>query len=827
MSWAPLGSSEEPETLAEQRQLHQEFLADCEQNDAFVAGCSDYRDLGEFEALFRKHFRDYIVAHLRDDPLSGTFPKKVLSWNKNPFRGLNFFDFEDAPYFCGRTKSVGELLDVLQQQAAAEKPFVLVLGPSGSGKTSLVRAGVLPILTRVGTSEGEGPWRLALARPAGGGVREPFEALAAALLEESALPELSDVLNHDGWRHLAAELREHPERAAFQIRKTLDHVNLKVLNPFLNVGSFRLPLAGQQGEDIELPLQYRLGRVKPATQLALVVDQLEELFVGGLPAEVQQKYIAALGALVRCQRVFVIAVLQSDFYATFRKSCPLNELAVLSGRFELNPPSPQEIADMIRLPAEGVGLRFELEPETGLSLDVALLEAATVNSEPLALLEHALWELCRKQQTRKDGLLRWSDFRESGQLENSLANHAESVLLSLGADAQGTLKPLIRQLVSTGRGEEARLIRRTIPNHNLVATPELSNRQKNAVKALIDRFIIEGLFHAETDPDGEILVSVTQEALLRNWPRVCHLLDEDLVLLRMRDQLEANLKLWLCKGRRSGDLLRSETSLSEAETLLRDFRGSLSDIEVKYLQRSLKTRSRRHRLSSSAVLGVIGGLAILVVVTLSHRDALQTRLSGTEAEVRQAQKNGELAASQRDALQAQLKETEAKAQQAQHDAALAASQRDLLQTQLGDTEAKAQQAQKNGELAASQRDALQAQLSLRPPGLAACEQAVQIGAGQLNNIYHAFAPIPLRKPPAPPMETTESDSTPIVRPKLETNRSGVEAHRAKSQRKEPSRSLAHPKAPLTKSEAFRRFDAEFDDEPTDANRGTVKRFFAP
>jgi hypothetical protein len=391
-----------------------------------------------------------------------------------------------------------------------------------------------------------------------------------------------------------------------------------------------------------------------------------------------------------------------------------------------------------------------------------LLEAATVNSEPLPLLEHALWELCRKQQTRKDGLLRWSDFRELGQLENSLANHAESVLLALGADAQGALKPLIRQLVSAGRGEETRLIRRTIPNHNLVATPEFNNRQKSAAKALIDRFIIEGLFHAETDTNGELLVSVTQEALLRNWPRVCHLLDEDVALLRMRDQLEANLKLWLCKGRRSGDLLRSETSLSEAETLLRDFRGSLSDIEVKYLQRSLKTRSRRHRLSSSAVLGVIGGLAVLVAVTLSHRDALQTRLSGTEAEVRQAQKNGELAASQRDALQARLKETEAKAQRAQQDVALAASQRDLLQTQLGDTEAKAEQAQKNSE------------------------------------------------PPAPPMEKTESDSTPIVPPKLETNRSDVEAHRAKSRRKEPFRSLAHPQAPLAKSEAFRRFDAEFD-----------------
>ena len=42
----------------------------------------------------------------------------------NPFRGLEFFDSEHAPFFHGRTKTVGELLSVLQQQAAAKSPFV-------------------------------------------------------------------------------------------------------------------------------------------------------------------------------------------------------------------------------------------------------------------------------------------------------------------------------------------------------------------------------------------------------------------------------------------------------------------------------------------------------------------------------------------------------------------------------------------------------------------------------------------------------------------------------------------------------------------------------
>jgi len=381
---------------------------------------------------------------------------------------------------------------------------------------------------------------------------------------------------------------------------------------------------------------------------------------------------------------------------------------------------------MIRLPTEGIGLRFEREPETGQSLDVALLEAATVNAEPLPLLEHVLWELWRRQRTRKDGLLRWSDYRESGELKNSLAEHAERVLLALGADAQGALKPVIRQLVSIGHGEEARWIRRTVPKCDLVATSEFNPRQRAGAKALIDRFIDERLFQGETDPEGETLVRIAQESLLRNWPRVCHLLDEDLGFLRMRDRLEAKLKLWVSKGRRNRDLLRSAASLSEAETLVQGFRDSLSDMQVEYLQRSLKVRSRRHRLRRSAVLGGLGGLAVLVGA-LGQRAAVQTRLKGIEAEVQEAQKNTQLATSQRDGLQAQLKQTEAKAQQ---DAALAASQRDSLQAQLNESQAKAQQAQKDTELAASQRDSLQAQLKETAARVQQAQQNAELTASQ-------------------------------------------------------------------------------------------------
>src|SRR6202035_4396615 len=103
----------------------------------------------------------------------------------------------------------------------------------------------------------------------------------------------------------------------------------------------------------------------PKARLALVVDQLEELFTSGFSSEVRQKYVAALAGLVRSGRVFLLAALRSDFYSSYQEFPDLIDLAKPSGKFDLRPPTPYEIRNMIRLPAESACLSFEQERETG------------------------------------------------------------------------------------------------------------------------------------------------------------------------------------------------------------------------------------------------------------------------------------------------------------------------------------------------------------------------------------------------------------------------------------------------------------------------------
>jgi DNA-binding SARP family transcriptional activator/WD40 repeat protein len=76
-----------------------------------------------------------------------------------PFKGLAAFESSDAGFFCGRDRTISELIARL-----AEWPLVGILGPSGIGKSSLLRAGVLPAL-RAGALPGSAGWRQVLLRP--------------------------------------------------------------------------------------------------------------------------------------------------------------------------------------------------------------------------------------------------------------------------------------------------------------------------------------------------------------------------------------------------------------------------------------------------------------------------------------------------------------------------------------------------------------------------------------------------------------------------------------------------------------------------------------
>lgn len=612
----PVDAPEKLEEFLKQWKALEEFVNSWSRDGEgkSVGAFNSYRNLEEFERLFREHFRDFLFTQI-----SGERERLLIArrsrprrWKENPFRGLEVFDFEHAPIFHGRTKEIGAVLEALEGQLREHRPFVIVVGPSGSGKSSLVRAGVLPLLTQPETIEGIGLWRWAVTRPgAGGRDSDCFDALASALLESAALPALENPESTDAVRDLATELREHSDSIALRLRDALDHAarEWRIERTHYLTEKERQFSEGGRPDDADTAREQRERLELPRARLALVIDQLEELFTSGFSSDVQQRYVATIAGLARSGRVFVIATLRNDFYSSYQQFPDLIELSRPAGKVDLRPPSGNEIGNMIRLPAEAAGLQFEEDQGSGQRLDQALAEVATVTPESLPLLEHVLSLLYEAQATRGDDLLRWSDYRELGELKGALAKHAEAVFNTLQPNAQAAFPVIMRRLITLGVGEEEVPNRRTVPYRDFV----VSTDRDAGARAFVDLFIKERLLVADTDPQGEMTVTVAHEALLREWQRVKVWLKENREFLRMRDRLDASLRLWHNRGQQRDDLLRPGLPLAEGEKLVKDFEDSLSLGAINYVRASIAERKRRRRVQDRiryTILAAITGLAV-------------------------------------------------------------------------------------------------------------------------------------------------------------------------------------------------------------------------
>jgi eukaryotic-like serine/threonine-protein kinase len=296
------------------------------------------------------------------------------------------------------------------------------------------------------------------------------------------------------------------------------------------------------------------------------------LFTSGSSEELQLKFVSVLSVLARSRRVFVLATLRSDFYPAYQEFDELVELVKPAGKYDLRPPTPDDIGNMIRLPADLAGVRFEQDPITGKRLDEALRDAAAATPESLPLLEYVLSLLYEKQAVRGDNLLRWSDYRELGELRGALANHAETVFATLQQSEQNAFPMVMRYLVTLSQGEEEAVNRRTVPYQDLVASHTPSPNKTTNAQKFVDLFIEKRLLIVDTAPQGEVTVTIAHEALLREWHRVKEWLSENRDFLRLRDRLDSSLKLWLSRGRQKDDLLGPGLPLAEGEKLLKRFR---------------------------------------------------------------------------------------------------------------------------------------------------------------------------------------------------------------------------------------------------------------
>jgi energy-coupling factor transporter ATP-binding protein EcfA2 len=257
-----------------------------------------------------------------------------LSWpdGLSPFPGLRPFDTDQHQVFFGRTDEVKQLAGLLRSAAKrAENAALLVVGPSGCGKSSLVRAGLLPLMTYE-----PGWWTLPSIVPGA----DPVAALAHVLTIAA--------------RHIGLDW------TAEHVRHQLDRGGLEEL-------ADELLLAVPGG---------------PQRRLLLVVDQFEELLTQTAPAERAQ--FAGLLSTTPSGPVQVVATLRPEFFARLLGDSALATLATTI--YPLRPLRREALREVIEGPARlaGIGVDDDL---------VARLIADTDDGEALPLLAFTLAQL--------------------------------------------------------------------------------------------------------------------------------------------------------------------------------------------------------------------------------------------------------------------------------------------------------------------------------------------------------------------------------------------------------------------------------------------------
>lgn len=310
-----------------------------------------------------------------------------------PYRGLQVFREEDAPFFFGREQFTQRLAT-----AVAGAPLVAVVGASGSGKSSVVRAGLLPLL-RAGFDASQ--WDILTLLPG----ERPLQALATALLSKLE-PDLGEIDRLIEIEKLAGHLLEG--------RISLRHVGQRVLEK-------------QPGTD----------------RLLLVVDQWEELYSLCTDPAAREAFVEQLLNARQDERFKAVLTLRGDFFARPLANRALAD-ALERGQVNLGPMTAEELTRAIESPASSLGLHFA----PGL-VDRVLDD---VGSEPgnLPLLEFVLASLWER---RRGSALQFEAYEAIGGVKGALAARADTIFEhELSADEQQAARHVLLRLVRPGAG---------------------------------------------------------------------------------------------------------------------------------------------------------------------------------------------------------------------------------------------------------------------------------------------------------------------------------------------------------------------------------------
>ncbi|MCV6639660.1 caspase family protein, partial [Candidatus Albibeggiatoa sp. nov. NOAA] len=478
--------------------------------------------------------------------------KQPLS-GKCPYKGLRFFDEDDAKYFHGREALTEQLIE-----AVRTSNFLAVLGVSGSGKSSVVRAGLLHQL-RSGKHLGESrDWHLCKPFTPAQNEHKPLDNLAQVLIKEGLPP--------------ATRLKE-----------------LESVQHFLAKGA-----AG---------FQQLLGTID-APRVVLVIDQFEELFTRCNEQDREQFLACILGVLpapnATVDKLCVVLTLRADFLG----KCAEQDYSGLNTyldahRITVTPMTEVELSDAILKPAQAVGL--EVEPE----LVTAMLQ--DVDADSLPLLEYSLWVLWEHRRVNR---LTVEDYIRAGRVQGTLQQSADKAYSNLSTEEQTVAQWIFLGLTQLGEGTED--TRKQVFKQELVT----GRYAAKAVDVVLDKLVAARLVVVDSwDSRGDdktlvTVVDVAHEALIRHWGLLQQWLAVSRQDLMNKQDIERAAQEWEVHQQAKDYLLQAGKLVNAEEYMnTRDKIVPLTEMAKHFVTKSTSYRKAKRNRLVAAVLIVIMMLA--------------------------------------------------------------------------------------------------------------------------------------------------------------------------------------------------------------------------
>ncbi|RYJ25401.1 High-affnity carbon uptake protein Hat/HatR [Streptomyces sp. L-9-10] len=496
-----------------------------------------------------------------------------------PYPGMVAFTADQEQWFFGRDRLRARLTERLDE-CLREGGAVALVAPSGAGKSSLLLAGLVPGLAR-GSLPGSRRWPCLLFTP----TAHPMVALTM---------------------HLAALTGSDPESYADELAQDLEAV----------AGRLRESLA-ERG----------------AGRLAIIVDQVEELFSPDVPESERQRFIDVLAFLSRPSAqgeeplAVVVYGVRADFYAYCARYTPLRE-ALERRQVFIGPMSTAEVREIILFPARAVGLDLEPglvevllrdlgvpvetrpDPSLGDTADDDEGGGGGYDAGRLPLLAHVLratWRESAGSTMTVDG------YTNAGGILRAVATTAEGVFKRLDDEGRQTAQTLFRRLVRIGDGMED--TRRPASRADLISeglTPTVA-------MAVLDAFTRERLITQRRDT-----VEITHEALLRAWPRLRGWMDTDRSDNLLRQRIEDAAAAWAREHRDPALLYRGNPLAAARNWATRSGADGIGPTTKAFLAAALRARRRsilvrRTALALLMVLSIVAGDAAFRATQQSRR----------------------------------------------------------------------------------------------------------------------------------------------------------------------------------------------------------------